>query len=133
MFDAAWDALKLHSITQAEIGRKFVVDGKTMKQPHFQVVAEHFLAFALGNVVGVAAFIALNVNAEYIGNVLAVIVERPFGNGVVVIVARPFVVEFLQRDASVAAVSDGVGNPDAFNEFVHKVLHNLKAKIMVLV
>ena len=120
MLDAAWDALKLHSIAQRKVGRESVVDGKTMKQPHFQVVAQHFLAFALGNVVGVSAFVAFYVNAEHISNILAIVVERPLRNGVVVIVSHPFVVEFFQRDACIAAVSDGVGNPNAFDEFVHK-------------
>ena len=91
-----------------------------MKQPHFQVVAEHFLTLALGNVISIATFVALNVDAEHIGNVLAVVVERPVGNRVIVAVPCPAVVEFLQRDASIPPVGDGVGNPDAFDEFVHK-------------
>ena len=91
-----------------------------MQQPHFQVVAKHFFSLALGNVVGVAAFVAFNVDAEHIGNVLAVVMERPLGNRVVVVVPRPAVIEFFQRDASIPPVGDGVGNPNAFDEFVHK-------------
>lgn len=93
-----------------------------MKQPHFQVVAEHFIAFALRDVVGVAALVAFNVNTKDIGDILTVVVERAFRDGIVFVLARPSVVQFFQRDALVFRVGNGVGNPDAFDEFVHDAL-----------
>ena len=119
MLDASRNGFKLDALAQIEVCRKPVVDGKAVQQPHLEVVAEHLLTLALGNVVGIAAFVTFDVDAKHVGDVLAVVVERAFGDGVVVAVARPSFVQFLQGDARVAAISDGVGNPDAFDEFVH--------------
>ena len=39
-------------------------------------------------------------------------------------------IEFFQRNACIPPVGDGVGNPDAFDEFIHDAFRFSRAKVM---
>ena len=96
------------------------MQGKTIEQPHFQFVIVQLVT--VGDIVGVSALIAFNVDAENVSNLVLETVEGAIGNGIILGVGGPFAVELRQCETLFARCRYGVGNPDAFDELVHFLL-----------